>query len=213
MPTMPTMPTMPATFDPAKPCIDLLPPRPGYIRGAGVTWCPVGRVLELTTDRKRQRVYAVREFSADEGFGGRAFQLRKLTTGTDSEAEGYDVLISHKGPEHDACECKGFLRHGHCSHLDGIRCVVSNGWDVTPTADDATPTDDEIDAMFADQERSGSQFEPDDDAETDQEYAERMYREACEEARREREAMRQQILDEIPECFRDCSTTTDDVPF
>jgi len=202
------------TFDPTAPCADLLPARPGYMRGAMVSWCPVGRVLELQTDRKRQRIYEVHEFAADEGFGGRAFQLRKLTTGTDPEAEGYAVLISNKGPGWDCCECRGFLRHQHCSHLDGLRCVIAKGWDVSQPTEDYTPTDAEIEAMVSSSPFYHDATEDVELSEDDQAEAERKTLEAIEEARRERAAEIRRYLDAgYPECFWGGRPTTEGVPF
>jgi hypothetical protein len=74
---------------------------------------------------------------------GRAFRLAKIAGGTDAEADNYDVLIDPAG--HDSCECRGFLRHGHCKHVSAVRSLLAegafdacpacagNGW--VPTAD------------------------------------------------------------------------------
>jgi hypothetical protein len=52
---------------------------------------------------------------------GRAFRVEKM--GTYPE-EGYDVHLSLDG---DSCECKGFLRWGHCKHADGLAALVNAG--------------------------------------------------------------------------------------
>lgn len=41
-------------------------------------------------------------------------------------AVNYDVLVEHH--QHGGqCECLGFLRHGRCKHIDGIRALVAVG--------------------------------------------------------------------------------------
>jgi hypothetical protein len=36
----------------------------------------------------------------------------------------YDVLLHG---EHSSCECKGFLRHSGCKHVDGLAKLVERG--------------------------------------------------------------------------------------
>jgi hypothetical protein len=55
----------------------------------------------------------------------RGFRLAKVAGGTDREAGNYDVLIDPAG--HDACECRGYLRHGRCKHLDAVRDLLADG--------------------------------------------------------------------------------------
>ena len=55
----------------------------------------------------------------------RGFHVEKLAGGTDPEATGYDVLIDAAAGH--TCECRGFLRHGHCSHVDAIRQLLADG--------------------------------------------------------------------------------------
>ena len=55
----------------------------------------------------------------------RGFHVEKVAGGTDPEATGYDVEINPEG--HHSCECKGFYRHGHCSHVDAIQDLLAAG--------------------------------------------------------------------------------------
>jgi hypothetical protein len=50
---------------------------------------------------------------------GRAFQLTKWTEGADS----YAVCIDQQEGHH-SCECKGFLRHQHCKHTEGLFALL-----------------------------------------------------------------------------------------
>lgn len=51
---------------------------------------------------------------------GVAFRLVKVL----APAERYDVLLDG---ERSSCECKGFLRHHHCKHRDGLQALVDAG--------------------------------------------------------------------------------------
>ncbi|HEY3789208.1 MAG TPA: hypothetical protein VGL71_10150 [Urbifossiella sp.] len=73
--------------------------------------------------------YAIQEFHAD---GGRGFRLTKLEGGTDRSANEYNVFLADEavadaGFGWDACDCKGFERHGHCKHVDAARAIVDRG--------------------------------------------------------------------------------------
>ena len=54
--------------------------------------------------------------------------MAKLAAGTDPEADDYTLFVADAGPGRDACECRRFLRWSHCSHVDGVRTVLANGW-------------------------------------------------------------------------------------
>lgn len=139
-------------FNPNLPCVELLPSRPGNCRGAGLRWCYRTRELALVNTKRADRRYVVTELVVERAeFGGRAFRLAKLTTGTDPEAADYTALVSDHGPGHDSCECRGFLRHGHCSHLDAIRSIIANGWiqDSAEVPVSAPVTEAELDDMAA----------------------------------------------------------------
>lgn len=77
-------------------------------------------VLAITIG-KDEGVYAIRPIPADFGV---AFRLIKgeLVEEPDNtlrlrDAGQYDVCLN--GPQ-STCECKGFLHHGHCKHVDGL---------------------------------------------------------------------------------------------
>lgn len=121
------------TDDPTQPLTGRLPDRKGSCKGARVSYSVLTKALTLTTSIKVERKYAVRELSIDRAeFNGRAFTLTKLAAGTDPEADRYTCLVSDAGAGYDSCECKGFLRHGHCGHLDGLRVMIALGWDKVP---------------------------------------------------------------------------------
>ncbi len=62
--------------------------------------------------------YAVHEIPCD--IGGRGFAVHRLGLGT-----LYHVRVGT--PEECSCECLGFLRHGHCRHVLGLRALIQNG--------------------------------------------------------------------------------------
>lgn len=125
----------PATFDPAKPGVDVLPERNG--ERMALTWYaaaddhgPQAGFVKIEGKRD-STVYCVTEFPAS---WGRGFFLSKFVSqpgtraGTDKDAESYSVLCSKDGPEKDSCECRGASRWGHCKHRDAIRSLLANGW-------------------------------------------------------------------------------------
>jgi hypothetical protein len=60
--------------------------------------------------------------------------LKKIAGGTDPDERGYAVFCDpHRGPcgglaVTPRCECKGFVRWGHCKHADSVGVCVVNGW-------------------------------------------------------------------------------------
>src|SRR5262245_12342670 len=77
-------------------------------------------VLALTVN-KATVFYALA--TLDHGFGEAAFRLTKAL-GAPGEPVAYDVLIDGA---RSSCECKGFLRHHHCKHLEGIESLIKAG--------------------------------------------------------------------------------------
>lgn len=82
----------------------------------------VGTLLIESPTRRAE--YLVEEFPA--GWQGRGFQLSKLSGGTDATETGYAVFCAPGGA--CSCECKGFVRWGHCRHAEAVASCVKEGW-------------------------------------------------------------------------------------
>jgi hypothetical protein len=93
---------------PAERLIRLVSP-PDPVTGVGVLCLSI---------RRRQTFYTFKEIPCD--IGGRGFLLHRLGLG-----ELYHVRIGN--PEESSCECLGFLRHGHCKHIQGLTMLISHG--------------------------------------------------------------------------------------
>jgi hypothetical protein len=76
-------------------------------QGSGVVRIAVG---------KEQADYFLTELAADFG---RGFLLEKI-----GAEETYHVNLNG---ERSSYECKGFLRHGHCKHRDGLAALTAAG--------------------------------------------------------------------------------------
>ena len=66
---------------------------------------------------KRASYYAIHEIPCE--IGGRAFAAHRLGLGT-----LYHIRVG--GPDECSCECLGFLRHGHCKHIDGLQVLLES---------------------------------------------------------------------------------------
>src|SRR5262245_33038830 len=53
---------------------------------------------------------------------GRGFRVEKI--GLESRGEVYHVNLDG---DKRACECKGFLKWGHCKHADGLAALIAAG--------------------------------------------------------------------------------------
>jgi len=77
---------------------------------------PGGRILTLRVDNDGRKVeifdYYLKPVACEEG---PAFELSKLQ----GDGETYHVRIG----EDASCECKGFLRWGHCKHVDSLTAL------------------------------------------------------------------------------------------
>lgn len=62
--------------------------------------------------------YTMREIRCD--IGGRGFAVHKLGLG-----ELYHVRVGR--PSECSCECLGFLAHGSCKHVLGLRALIRHG--------------------------------------------------------------------------------------
>jgi hypothetical protein len=59
---------------------------------------------------------------------GEAFELTKLEIVDDGPAERGEVYHVLFEDEHNhTCECKGFLRWGHCKHVDSLKALRERG--------------------------------------------------------------------------------------
>ena len=92
-------------------------------------WTPVDEphgpaigLLTLHTARESTD-YRVEEFGAD---GGRGICLLKLTEGSDATESAYCLFVSPAGEV--GCECRGFVRWGHCKHADAVKACLENKW-------------------------------------------------------------------------------------
>ena len=62
--------------------------------------------------------YVYREIPCQ--IGGRGLAMHRLGLG-----ELYHVRIGT--PVESGCECLGYLRHGHCKHIEGLKALKSKG--------------------------------------------------------------------------------------
>lgn len=83
-----------------------------------------GRELVIALNAKDITHYALDAVAADFGKG---FRLTKLciVDGKPVEGETYHVNLDTAGSRH-TCECKGFLRHGGCKHVDALSHLLGN---------------------------------------------------------------------------------------
>ncbi len=95
---------------PARTIRILVPPSDG---GAAVVRIAVGR---------QEADYVVEPIPSE--IGGRGFRLNKV--GPDADGEVYHVLLTGD-PRQDSCGCKGFARHSHCKHRDGLAALAAAG--------------------------------------------------------------------------------------
>ena len=69
--------------------------------------------------RQSETHYHLTEMACD---WGRGFEVRKFSTG------GSTVYHVHIDPSlGDSCDCRGFIRHGHCKHRDCLAELVRRG--------------------------------------------------------------------------------------
>jgi hypothetical protein len=80
------------------------------------------RVAETVGNKTTTDDYFVLPLPSD--FGA-AFEVTKLVPGKGAGAR-YAVNLGGEG-EPATCECKGFLAHGHCRHLEGLAALRAAG--------------------------------------------------------------------------------------
>jgi hypothetical protein len=69
------------------------------------------------TNKHRTQYYVFKEIACD--IGGRGFAVHRLGL-----ASLYHVRIH--APRDSTCECLGFLRHGHCKHIQGLSALIGH---------------------------------------------------------------------------------------
>jgi hypothetical protein len=74
-------------------------------------------VVQITVGKQTQD-YFLSRIPADFGAG---FCLEKIG---DAEGTAYQVNV---GPAGHFCDCKGYCRHHHCKHADGLAALVKAG--------------------------------------------------------------------------------------
>ncbi len=77
-------------------------------------------ILWLTVDKNAT---AYRLTPLPHAYGKAAFHLTKADRG-DGPGEEYDVLLDG---QFSSCECKGFLAHNHCKHVEGLAALLKSG--------------------------------------------------------------------------------------
>lgn len=98
-------------------------------RTANLLTVGASQVLALTVG-KETTFYKLETLLADAGQG---FRLVKADKG-DGPGEEYDVLLFGR---QSSCECKGFLRHHHCKHLESLAALNQAGKLSVPAPLDA----------------------------------------------------------------------------
>lgn len=78
----------------------------------------IGVGVLCITVNSRSHYYTFCEIPCD--IGGRGFRLHRLGLGN-----VYDVRIDESNDS--SCECMGFLRHGRCKHVHGLRALLAHG--------------------------------------------------------------------------------------
>ncbi len=83
------------------------------------TSCENGvHLLTLTVGTSATRYYCQR---IPSDFG-RAVRLDKFAT---EGGESYAINVGGERGNRSSCECLGFLRHGHCKHLDAVKKLLA----------------------------------------------------------------------------------------
>jgi len=96
-------------------------PRPKPARSIRLEVRPEGNgfgIVRITVGKEHADCY-ISEIPADFG---RGFKVEKI----DLTGDGPPYHVNIDG-EKKSCECKGFLRHGHCKHADGIVALIATG--------------------------------------------------------------------------------------
>lgn len=114
---MATVPTSPAEVKPARPSRKPQQRTATLLRSEGHTTL---NITEWFVRTVKSTLYHLRVLATDYGFG---VELEKFSC--EKEPGTYHVhLDAELG---DSCDCKGFLRWGHCKHRDCVAELVRRG--------------------------------------------------------------------------------------
>lgn len=84
-----------------------------------------GRDLHLFEDGQPIGSYWLHQIPCD--LEGKGWQVDKFPCDCKpGEPVTYHVMISADA-SHSTCECKGFLVHGHCKHIDSLTALMASG--------------------------------------------------------------------------------------
>src|SRR5262249_29706008 len=96
------------------------PPRAGAARSIRLALAPLGSNPGIVRIAVGKVIADYRVWPLASDFGS-SFALEKFGAG-----ERYHVLLDSAGGQH-SCECKGFLRWGHCKHVEGLLALRKAG--------------------------------------------------------------------------------------
>jgi hypothetical protein len=92
----------------------------------------------MITEGRKQDSYLVMPIPADFGLG---FVVEKITR--EAEKTLYYVLLEHEG---SSCDCHGFLRWGHCRHVEVLPVLMAHGHLQSSWPQDYAAWSDQVDA-------------------------------------------------------------------
>jgi hypothetical protein len=82
----------------------------------------------LLTVGKKQFGYHLDALEHQLGRDARCYRLRKFAADVKpGETDHYDVVLTPGWNEGCQCECKGYLRHRHCKHIESLLALHAAG--------------------------------------------------------------------------------------
>jgi hypothetical protein len=111
----------------------------------GIRWTPSGTTpaagLLVIQSKRTHCEYLVVETPGRYPVRSFLFAKSDATPGSDGAESSYTVSVGVAGSP-CSCTCRGFLRHGHCKHVEAAVAILDNGWMrtdlVNPEADAAS---------------------------------------------------------------------------